>query len=1046
MRKCLSKQETIDNGGQIIHNSDGSVTVYNYNQATNTYYPTELTQNCCKTLDSNYIFDIESQTCRWSAVQASCDFSQPINILVNTKGNDGTLFFVDENENETCTLDIKFDYLFKIKCEDLLLANTPQTGLSFETQNEINVLTSDNENIQAQIDSLNNQIIVLNSQLLNTPYSIECDSTAVLEEPISGLVQTQSVSNFEKTGFGSKTADLVPDSDERIRYSTVKKIYCLTDYGLQAWEAFLGPIRYQAFINADPTSYTCKDVNKFLSQSYRGPVVEDCKIPFGSRTEILNQLSVLGNQLTQLQISLIENNSEITTLQSNIEEITSSCLTAIAGFETLDISMTIEVVNDDNTLTSVFETPLLQQIGDGNLYSYLTSKQNSGFYICGGTDCNPLSLSGTSTNDNSCNMVMNELLGSLYEESGISDYPTFYNTLPVNSFESAWLSYNSGITDSRVIELIKNKKIKLNIKINNACGDFCILMDNIILNKSCTQVDRTDIVISQNPSFDFKRIIDNKKSWVDTNLSREFLIETVKETNQIRQTNYNVNDERLILNSKEIDLDINIATAIETDIWHYIVDNPCILTGETLCNPCIITTPKNFQDDELFFFQDDEQYFYMDYNLGFGSNEVSCCGDNKIDFTSLITTDLSKVTTVDGFINVLGGELIDAKNRQTISSYATLRALYERYLNSDEFCNNNSSGFDYYTIEQFAGLIGNYWIDIIEQVIPATTIWGSVKIYTNTIFDEQKFKYKSYSSLFCDNKFVGKQVLSPINGVNGVCEDVQVITTSINSGKTNPNYTICNSICIAQMNYGSEFIGTVSVSGDNIISEPEVTDCLLSQWSPWTDCSCGTQSRTRTIITQPQNGGVPCGPLSETRACTGGTTTCWYNMQENPEAMMLMECNIAGFTSTTVSINSLIVNGVEYISTPPTLYLDTNTLNWIPANNSIISGCTLGGVTGWTYTNFVDFLNTTFSGAGLCGYSAEIALDAYNLPFPGNFNNNGFYLTYPMNDTFSISTSASAGSEFFDLTYTKNDLLYSGYTLHYYNMTCDLETYRVGNG
>jgi hypothetical protein len=147
-------------------------------------------------------------------------------------------------------------------------------------------------------------------------------------------------------------------------------------------------------------------------------------------------------------------------------------------------------------------------------------------------------------------------------------------------------------------------------------------MDNIVLDKACTQIDRTDISITKNPGFDFKRVVDNKKSWVDIDLSREFIIESIKETNPIRQTNYNINDERLVLNSKEIDLDINIATAIETDIWHYIVDNPCLLTGETFCNPCIITTPKNFQDDELFFFQDDEQYFYMDYNLGFGSNEI----------------------------------------------------------------------------------------------------------------------------------------------------------------------------------------------------------------------------------------------------------------------------------------------------------------------------------------------------------------------------------------------------------------------------------------
>jgi hypothetical protein len=62
--------------------------------------------------------------------------------------------------------------------------------------------------------------------------------------------------------------------------------------------------------------------------------------------------------------------------------------------------------------------------------------------------------------------------------------------------------------------------------------------------------------------------------------------------NPIRQTNYDVNDERLVINTKEIDLDISIASAIETDVWSYIVDNPCLLTGNT----CEITYPIQTTD------------------------------------------------------------------------------------------------------------------------------------------------------------------------------------------------------------------------------------------------------------------------------------------------------------------------------------------------------------------------------------------------------------------------------------------------------------------
>jgi hypothetical protein len=55
---------------------------------------------------------------------------------------------------------------------------------------------------------------------------------------------------------------------------------------------------------------------------------------------------------------------------------------------------------------------------------------------------------------------------------------------------------------------------------------------------------------------------------------------------------------------------------------------------------------------------------------------------------------------------------------------------------------------------EFMDKIGDYWLDLLEQVVPATTIWegcdNSGKIYRNTIFDNNKFNYKRYSLNFID--------------------------------------------------------------------------------------------------------------------------------------------------------------------------------------------------------------------------------------------------------------------------------------------------------
>ena len=45
-------------------------------------------------------------------------------------------------------------------------------------------------------------------------------------------------------------------------------------------------------------------------------------------------------------------------------------------------------------------------------------------------------------------------------------------------------------------------------------------------------------------------------------------------------------------------------------------------------------------------------------------------------------------------------------------------------------------------------------------------------------------------------------------------------------------------------------------------------DCVVSTWSPWSKCDNGRQTRSRTIDTPPSNGGRPCPNLTETRACT----------------------------------------------------------------------------------------------------------------------------------------------------------------------------------
>ena len=135
-----------------------------------------------------------------------------------------------------------------------------------------------------------------------------------------------------------------------------------------------------------------------------------------------------------------------------------------------------------------------------------------------------------------------------------------------------------------------------------------------------------------------------------------------------------------------------------------------------------------------------------------GSFSTLCCGDNfTVDFNELMTEPLANAKTNEQFDEYLTTELIDAKDRKTLSAYATLRALYDRYMHSSLYTGVQSSAYDYAKMDGIANMVGTYWVDVIEQVIPATTIWGAVKIYSNTMFDQQKFTYKKGTLFTCLN-------------------------------------------------------------------------------------------------------------------------------------------------------------------------------------------------------------------------------------------------------------------------------------------------------
>ena len=63
-------------------------------------------------------------------------------------------------------------------------------------------------------------------------------------------------------------------------------------------------------------------------------------------------------------------------------------------------------------------------------------------------------------------------------------------------------------------------------------------------------------------------------------------------------------------------------------------------------------------------------------------------------------------------------------------------------------CNTQSNQYTYSSLNNFINLIGNYWSDLIEQFVPATTLWTGGNLIENGKFGRSKYKFRKPCQLY----------------------------------------------------------------------------------------------------------------------------------------------------------------------------------------------------------------------------------------------------------------------------------------------------------
>ena len=204
-----------------------------------------------------------------------------------------------------------------------------------------------------------------------------------------------------------------------------------------------------------------------------------------------------------------------------------------------------------------------------------------------------------------------------------------------------------------------------------------------------------------NLGFKLRKVIDNKKSWLDDD--DKLRISNEADYNAY----YYVGNEKLVLNVKNIDLFLNPAQGLAYDVW-----------------------------------VQSRQY---DYPIPESGLTVGYPVPGGVDWT-YINPEPKKKTFFE-FYQTFWENMINTRNRQYITDgktggYPTLQSIWWKYIQSEQTVGLPNNKYTYQKLIEYVEGIGPYWMKLVEQMIPATTIWqGGIK-YENSVLHKQKFVYR----------------------------------------------------------------------------------------------------------------------------------------------------------------------------------------------------------------------------------------------------------------------------------------------------------------
>jgi hypothetical protein len=298
--------------------------------------------------------------------------------------------------------------------------------------------------------------------------------------------------------------------------------------------------------------------------------------------------------------------------------------------------------------------------------------------------------------------------------------------------------------------------------------------------------------------FKLTQIVDNNKSWLEED--NKIRVSTNADYNAY----YYIDNEKLVLNVKNVDLFLNPGQGLVYDVW--------------------------------------DQSRRYDYPIPESGLTIGYPVPGGVDWTYVDPKPKKK--TFFEFSQTFWQNMINVRNRQYITDgktggYPTLQSIWWKYIESEATVGLPNNKYTYQKLIDYVNGIGPYWMKLAEQMIPATTIWNTGIRMENSVLHKQKFVYRRQrgcqfipvpvdpcyiiSNIFdytCATDYTDFNIYPWLNGDTNVSNFSSILSNRLNNMLSSSGLTLNQ--CV-QNSVQSNWYVNLNIGGDSVIQEPFYT-------------------------------------------------------------------------------------------------------------------------------------------------------------------------------------------------------------------------------